>query len=780
MLLKNIPLQLKLLKPSFPRSSSISTCYFLLKKKYSTSSSITVKDPIKQPKIRWFYATDIPLTKPHHPEYKLLKGPTKFLPFTRDDSAKIEEKFHKFNYTDKKNANSKNRFVNVNEDGLFNVDLLKKTITPTYWLGPTYEVRRGIWFNDANQPLPDLLTQQIEDKYAKYRPDYFLKKSKKNENYKLPADLLKSEREAYEVKSNELASPKKWPYKEFDDFTDVPKVLHFKSDTEALLVNKGQLLPHFLLDNFGGYSNSILGVYAIRRGYTKHETDEEQNKQGKTAGDIETGTSPKLSKLQEIESEEYAKDATEKNIKEIKTSDDNDNNELGNFFVETNKKLQSFMETDFSNETISPENSQDRDVDHLILCVHGIGQSLSAKYTTVNFAHDCNHLRQLVKSEFVKKSNKFVPLAYDNEKLNEDDPRLKNCKVQILPIIWRYDIDFGLDYLYNEFINDGSYRLPKLADLNVEAVTPLRNLTADVLLDVLLFYEPSFKKQILASVTKQANELYDKYLENHPNFKGKVSLIGHSLGSAIFMDILSGQPDKIPTGKDFNPKEHLKFGVENFFTLGSPNGVFKFLRRENVYPRKLKDKLRSDTPAIYPRVKNLYNIFYATDLVAYRLEPLIHTDLRKVKPKQIKPIYEDNIFTSKIKDFSKTQPEILGNKVFKTILENTSTWQELSNEVIDNSFNGKETKLELSDFTKDVLFELNTKHGRIDYVLPQGMFDIDIINAVGSHIQYFDDSDVADLLLNELWRKPKLEREVFGVVKEKKAEREQEKPAAEK
>lgn len=732
-----------------------------VKKHYSTASHITVTQPIKNVKIRWFYATDIPNTKPYHPEYKLLKRPVQFLPFTKADSKKLEDSYLKFLNTDKLKEDSQYRFINVNEDGLFNVDLLTKIIKPTYWIGPTYEVRRGTWFID-NSPIPDLLSEQIELKYAKYRPDYFLTESMKDENYKLPPILIKSEKELYGVKNKDKYTKEMgiWPYTEYDDLSDIPKILYFKSDNMALLVNKGQLLPHFLIDNFSGYS-SILGVYTIKRGYEEH-ANEEDEKANKTSTKVDDAkTSSKLSKIREIEDEQETNIENQKQEKLITEEEGSG----GSLFSVTDKKLQNFMENDFSNDNLIIENKQDRDVEHLILCVHGIGQSLSSKYASINFAHDCNHMRQLLKSEFVKKSNQFVPLAYGDEDNYNNKDSLKNCKIQILPIVWRYNIDFGLDYLYNDFDKDGDYRLPKLSDLNIDAVTPIRNLTADVLLDILLFYEPKFRKEILESVTESANNIYDKYMKNHPDFKGKVSLIGHSLGSAIVLDILDMQPDKIPEKKEFNPRVHLKFDVENFFGLGSPNGVFKFIKRENIYPRSMKKSTETETEnspvnAIYPKVNNIYNVFYATDLVAYRLEPLVHSSMSKIKPKKIQAIYEDNIITNKIKDISKSSPVILSNPVVKTIVKNTVTWKDGMNTEI---FSGKEVKIDVKDNVKNMLFELN-KNGRIDYVLPQGMFDIDIINAVGSHIQYFDDSDVADFILDQIWRPRSEKKEVFGVL----------------
>lgn len=36
--------------------------------------------------------------------------------------------------------------VPVNEDFLFDVDIDERELAPAYWLGPVYDVRRGLWF----------------------------------------------------------------------------------------------------------------------------------------------------------------------------------------------------------------------------------------------------------------------------------------------------------------------------------------------------------------------------------------------------------------------------------------------------------------------------------------------------------------------------------------------------------------------------------------------------------------------------------------------------------
>ncbi|GME92802.1 unnamed protein product [Ambrosiozyma monospora] len=430
---------------------------------------------------------------------------------------------------------------------------------------------------------------------------------------------------------------------------------------------------------------------------------------------------------------------------------------------DSNERWQHDIEGDYSRNPHTSANAGNRPVDHLILCVHGIGQSLSSEFAGVNFAHDCNSFRKIMKSMFVEHPETYASLVHPNAK-NGDD--IENCKVQVLPIVWRYNIDFSLDYENPELDSDGTLRLPTLSQLNIEGVTPLRRLAADVVLDVLLYYEPEFKKKILANVVKSANALYDKYVERHPDFKGKVSLLGHSLGSSIALDILSLQPDVIPTDSNFDPKRHLKFEVENFFGCGSPNGVFKFMKRQNVRPRSmypipkdLSDQEILDLPVQSPKVKNYYNIFYPTDLVAYRVEPLVHRSLAKVRPEVI-PYSNEKGINSKLLELSQAPYELVQNEVFKSFLNFTglkTNFDDYINTSLENdSKNKKPSKRQrptkLDPKASELLSGMNSM-GRVDYSLPEGYFDIDMINAIGSHTQYLEDPDVVGFVLRQLFYK---------------------------
>jgi len=100
-------------------------------------------------------------------------------------------------------------------------------------------------------------------------------------------------------------------------------------------------------------------------------------------------------------------------------------------------------------------------------------------------------------------------------------------------------------------------------------------------------------------VLAESNRIYNLFRERNPDFNGKVSLIGHSLGSAILFDILCHQKEnaKIHASSAYqkhykhqqpaNHKAPLKgldfdFEVEDFYCLGSPIGELVFEGNEKL------------------------------------------------------------------------------------------------------------------------------------------------------------------------------------------------------
>lgn len=288
----------------------------------------------------------------------------------------------------------------------------------------------------------------------------------------------------------------------------------------------------------------------------------------------------------------------------------------------------------------------------------------------MNFIHDVNVLRQTLKNVYENSA--------DLQALNSEIDKLpKNCRVQVLPICWRHLLDFpkkGVRQSRKEqdlgdaFGDEEEY--PSLQDITPDGVPFVRSLISDLALDILL-YQSGYRDHISRIVLAESNRIYNLFRERNPNFKGKVSLVGHSLGSAIFFDILCRQKED---AKKRAPGAHRRqyenrntagdleflFDVEDFYCLGSPIGLFQMLKGRNICgrtshvdarpaespldPDGLEDPFLSSGSKAFshgddiphtlssPKLKQLFNIFYPSDPISYRLEPLISPAMSSMKP----------------------------------------------------------------------------------------------------------------------------------------------------
>ena len=310
---------------------------------------------------------------------------------------------------------------------------------------------------------------------------------------------------------------------------------------------------------------------------------------------------------------------------------------------------------------------QHREIEHLILAVHGIGQRLSLRMESVNFIHDINTLRKSLKAVYAEST--------ELQALNpEADSEYKNCRVQVLPVCWRHLLDFprqSLKFNREEYdlgeANADEDEYPKLHDITVQGVPAMRNLITDLALDILLYQSVAYRGHIASIVTDECNRIYELFRSRNPDFKGKVSIVGHSLGSAIVFDILCNQngkeslgyPPELKNVKDGSLK--LKFDVEHFYALGSPIGLFEMLNGHKIAAqhaapdesRPDSEKSRADVnkqnsqagifreptkPAAKditmsrPKLHQLYNIFHPSDPISYRIEPLVSSVMSKLNP----------------------------------------------------------------------------------------------------------------------------------------------------
>lgn len=204
-----------------------------------------------------------------------------------------------------------------------------------------------------------------------------------------------------------------------------------------------------------------------------------------------------------------------------------------------------------------------------------------------------------------------------------------------------------------------------------------------------MLYQSAYRDHIIKIVLAESNRIYKLFCERNPNFKGKVSLVGHSLGSAILFDILCRQKEtptrtsQDPANASAMPKNterQLKFNfdVEDLYCLGSPIGLFQMLKGRTIAGRHQSDAFPTGSPLdpeamddIFhtfpatradsrdrihgssvtglpstissPKVGQLYNIFHPTDPISYRLEPLISPAMSSMKPQPL-PYTKRGIF----------------------------------------------------------------------------------------------------------------------------------------
>ncbi|KAL0042774.1 hypothetical protein WJX79_010528 [Trebouxia sp. C0005] len=268
-------------------------------------------------------------------------------------------------------------------------------------------------------------------------------------------------------------------------------------------------------------------------------------------------------------------------------------------------------------------------VNRLVLACHGIGQKLAVS----NIAHDAACMRLIMRQ-----------LSQDTmSKEQHEDGR-----VEVLPVQWRKHLTLEVDAISEALMPAG--------------VRGLRSMFHATAVEVLLYLTPIHCQDMLDSLTTSMNATFSAFMKRNPAFKGKVSLLAHSLGSvflgsaaapsgtgeesklqaenarlqleleAVHADrerllssqqattsgqtVLgwqlpalpqttaqqqpqeSGEGSLLPPHMDIKP---LLFPVDNFICIGSPLGL-------------------------------IYNLYQPYDPVAYRMEPLIVAGGEKRKP----------------------------------------------------------------------------------------------------------------------------------------------------
>ncbi|KAI8801016.1 DDHD domain-containing protein [Cladochytrium replicatum] len=421
----------------------------------------------------WFYALDQPLRWPGGPPLPPAPAkPTSWAPFSKRHNTDIEAAYNTLcKATDEngRRASTVSPRVAVNDDLLYEVDVEKKEISPIYWLGPIYEVRRGTWFYAADNsrflPCEEKLARQIEDGYRKFQPW--------KDGPTPPAAPTSISSDATATPAS-VSPPKPPPERRWILFGPYANqsVIYTESATAYLQYDVlSAKLARAVITTFSkgtpGGIRLIRGwdeVEKFRAGQEKPVQSQQQQQQAQQA-------QPQLQR-------ELSAKASKESLKG-KGKDDDVGAKIAAFFglpdKEKEKEKENGADADGKEkveeatvqppETAEPEKIDDarvevpqddamRPITHLVFVIHGIGQKLGEKLGAVNFVGDVNIFRQTLRTV----ADQYFP-TFGSEATSpssgvnsppQPGPKAKSIPkvpsgggVQVLPIHWRQKMAFG-------------------------------------------------------------------------------------------------------------------------------------------------------------------------------------------------------------------------------------------------------------------------------------------------------------------------------------------------
>uniref|UniRef100_A0A3Q2Y5A9 DDHD domain containing 2 n=1 Tax=Hippocampus comes TaxID=109280 RepID=A0A3Q2Y5A9_HIPCM len=456
-----------------------------------------------------------------------------------------------------------------------------------------------------------------------------------------------------------------------------------------------------------------------------------------------------------------------------------------------------------------PDGEPDK-VDHLVFMVHGIGPACDLRFRSII---------QCV-NDFRSVSLSLLASHYKNAQLEG-----KVGKVEFLPVNW-----------HSALHGDATGVDEDIHRITLPSISRLRHFTNDTLLDLFFYNSPTYCQTIVDTVASEINRLHTLFKQRHPEFKGEISVVGHSLGSLILFDLLTNQicgseesakeePDNpchldhdtleqaltrlglqqyspifkaenldleslglcqendlkeigIPLGprkkilkyvrrKYFSEVRHsylmtfsvsvdypqLAFQPQTFFAFGSPIGMF-------LTVRGLK---RIDLNYSFPTCKSFYNIYHPFDPVAYRIEPMIVSEV-DLEPMLIPHHKGRKRMHLELKDSFTRMSIDLKNNVLGSL---RTAWQSLSRlpvaalPPVDEGDSCEDVELSGSTEQPQQAEQAEIKVGmlnggrRIDYVLQEKPIESfnEYLFAIQSHLCYWESEDAALLLLKEIYDK---------------------------
>lgn len=305
---------------------------------------------------------------------------------------------------DAKDASSSSTKVHVNEDFLFDVELEERELAPVYWEGPVYEVRRGSWFHQEGstlRPCEENLAAQLEDGYLKVKPWQYPPRLCSNSASKVVAPKasvrnLKAAAEAQDDASKKgLLAPQHQPqtYRLFGSYMN--SVVTYHDSNTAWLSSEGMLswVTSTVYEKFSG--GGYMGGVKVVRGYSepKKVKDEKRPVTPVEAKAASKEGSEKLSKTDKRPSappsgpEPDGSDPKQSVPDDLESTRNRLTRQLSNLIERAEdpeaqeEAIREREEQEISGAyNAQADDNQGREIEHLVLVTHGIGQLLSRRY----------------------------------------------------------------------------------------------------------------------------------------------------------------------------------------------------------------------------------------------------------------------------------------------------------------------------------------------------------------------------------------------------------------
>ena len=304
--------------------------------------------------------------------------------------------------------------VPVNEDYLFDVDIGERELGPVYWEGPVYEVRRGTWFYQEGstlRPCEENLAAQLEEGYLKVKPWAYPSRARSDSTPKTvtPKASVENLRAAAAAQSDSTAKANT-PTTQHQPQTHrlfgahLNSVVTYQDASVAWLSSEGVLswVTSTVYERFagGGYMSGIKLV----RGYTESNKAKEEKRPSTPSG-TQTTFADKDEKLQKALKRRSAPALTQNKPVEV---NDDDPLELEDTTRRLTRQLSNLLEgkddDEEEQEAIRKQEEkemlddynfrlgekQGREIEHVVLVTHGIGQLLSLKYVLTLFYPICH------------------------------------------------------------------------------------------------------------------------------------------------------------------------------------------------------------------------------------------------------------------------------------------------------------------------------------------------------------------------------------------------------